>query len=163
MKKALLIIDLQKGVCFDDATLYHLDSLIDRVNQRIADYRKANLPIIFIQHEDEDLMKNTESWQLHPDLTSEASDYFIGKTHANSFYHTDLQETLRNEAIDTLEIWGAQTQYCVDTTVKFAHGLGYRILMEKGGSTTMDNAFMTAEKTIAFYEDIWAGRFVTMI
>lgn len=162
MKEALLIIDLQKGVCKGASPLYQVDILIERVNQRIAEYRQKNLPIIFIQHEDEELVKESESWRLHPDLQALATDHFVGKTHANSFYHTRLQEVLQQENVDALEIWGAQTQYCVDATVKFAHGLGYQLFMEKGGSTTADNSFMSAEQTIAFYEDIWRNRFATL-
>lgn len=162
MKKVLLIIDLQQGVCYGEETLHELDLLLQRVNTRIATYREQGLPIIFIQHEDEDLVPQTNEWSLHPALASSPEDYYVAKTHANSFYHTKLQEVLDKEQVTDLEIWGAQTQYCMDSTIKFAHGLGYKLFMEPGGSSTVSNEFMSAAQTIGFYENIWRDRFVTM-
>lgn len=162
-KKALLIIDLQNGVCYQEQPLHHLNELLKRVNQRIKSYREAGRPIIFVQHNDEDLVQGTKTWQLHPDLQAlPATDYFVQKIHANSFYHTNLQEILQKEQVNELEIWGAQTEYCMDTTIKFAHGLDYKVFIESGSSSTVDNDFMSAEKTIAFYEKIWQGRFATI-
>ncbi|GFH42481.1 hypothetical protein Hs30E_10320 [Lactococcus hodotermopsidis] len=73
-----------------------------------------------------------------------------------------LQEKLTENGINSLEIWGAQTEYCVDSTVKFAHGLGYQLTMAQGASTTKNNDFMTASDTVAFYESIWRNRFVKL-
>lgn len=162
MKKALVIIDLQQGVCYGEETLYNLDHLIQRVNARIEAYRKLELPIIFIQHEDEDLIPQTDTWALHPTLANTPEDYYVAKTHANSFYHTELQKVLDKEQVTDLEIWGAQTQYCMDSTIKFAHGLGYKLFMKPGGSSTVSNEFMSAAQTIGFYENIWRDRFVTI-
>lgn len=162
MKRALIVIDLQNGVCYGEQQLFHLDEMIVRVNQRIETYRNQRAPIIFVQHEDSDLVKDSVDWQLHPGLQTKTTDLFIDKTHANSFYQTNLQQILQSKGVAELEIWGAQTQYCVDSTVKFAHGLGYPIFMETGGSTTVNNEFMNAEETIAFYERIWNHRFITL-
>lgn len=61
-----------------------------------------------------------------------------------------------------LEICGAQTEYCVDTTIKMAHGLGYQLSMRYGASSTFDNQFMTAKETIQFYENIWEEYFLDL-
>lgn len=61
----------------------------------------------------------------------------------------------------SIELCGAQAEYCIDTTVKFAHGLGYQLMMCRGATTTYDNPFMKAKETIAFYEKIWDKRFLT--
>lgn len=162
-QQALLVIDLQNGVCYGQNELFDLEPLLAKVNQRIADYRRQQLPIIFIQHEDEELVKGCESWQLVPQLKNLPEDYYVGKTHANSFYQTNLQELLQELAIKNLEIVGAQTQYCVDSTIKFAHGLGYTLFLQRNGTSTLDNPFMTAATTIAFYEDLWDQRFATFL
>lgn len=160
---ALLIIDLQKGVCFDGKTIDHFSDLIDLVNNRIQIYRKQKKPIIFVQHCDEDLIPYSQAWELVDELEYEEEDILVQKTHANSFYHTNLQELLQHQQINSLEICGAQTQYCIDATLKFAHGLGYQLSMFKNASTTYDNAFLSAKKTIAFYEQIWDKRFLQFI
>lgn len=96
-----------------------------------------------------------------PQLDAHLEDTRIAKTHANSFYQTDLTEHLKQEQIDCLEVWGAQTQYCVDSTIKFAHGLGFTLYSFPNASSTTDQAACTALQIIAFYEDIWRDRFLT--
>ncbi|OFI45773.1 amidase [Floricoccus penangensis] len=165
---ALLVIDLQKGVCdFEwdgkDYQIYNFDKVIDGVNERLDLYYSQGLPIIFIQHNDESLVEDQTDWKIVDQLNSKKGNYFVQKKHANSFYKTNLQEILQTINAKSLEICGAQTQYCVDSTIKFAHGLGYNLQMVKGLSTTYDNDYMSAENTINFYEDIWNGRFLKLL
>ncbi|MFC4772741.1 cysteine hydrolase family protein [Enterococcus hermanniensis] len=160
---ALLVIDLQKGVCYGDQTIDQLSTLITLVNQRIETYREQRKSIIFIQHCDLDLPFQSAAWEILTDLKRKETDFIIQKTHANAFYQTDLQLLLQAHQISSLEICGAQTEFCVDTTIKFAHGLGYHLSMKRGASTTYDNSFLSAAETIAFYETIWAQRFLHFI
>ena len=62
---ALIVIDMQNEVC---AGIYRKEELIEQINQRILTYRKAKKPIIFIQHNDDELIKESEGWQLLPEL-----------------------------------------------------------------------------------------------
>lgn len=164
----LLVIDLQKGVCdFEwdgkDYQIYNFEKVINGVNERIELYFSQGLPIIFIQHNDESLVEGQTDWEIVDQLKSKKGNYFVQKKYANSFYKTNLQEILQRINAKSLEICGAQTQYCVDSTIKFAHGLGYDLQMVKGLSTTYDNDYMSAENTINFYEDIWDGRFLKLL
>lgn len=85
------------------------------------------------------------------------------KTHANSFYKTDLSEQLRKLNINKLEICGAQTEYCVDTTIRMAHGLGYTLFMKKGLTTTLNNDLLGAKTIIEHHENLWNHRFLTFL
>ncbi len=139
--QALLIIDLQTGVCHGAQPVANLDTLIDGVNQRIARYRASQAPVIFVQHTDEDLPLHSAAWALLPTLDAQPGDYYVDKTHANAFYHTDLGTQLQTLGVTSLEIAGAQVEFCVDTTVKMAHGLGYQLTMVPGLTTTTANDF----------------------
>ena len=163
LAEALLIIDLQKGVCFGEETIYNLEELIKIVNQRILAYSRASKPIIIVQHTDDFLLEGSESWEIIEELDHDKADYFIQKTHANSFYYTQLKNILDKHELYDLEICGAQTEFCIDTTVKVAHSLGYTLQMIQGATTTYNHAFMTAEQTIKFYESIWNQRFLSLI
>jgi len=163
MADVLLVIDLQNGVCYGEQTAANMPQVIAGVNARIAAYRKAKKPTVFVQHTDEDLVKGTHDWELIPELDYRDTDPLVSKTHAHAFYHTNLRRVLTSFATESLEICGAQVEYCVDTTVKVAHGIGYDLQMTRGLATTVDNKFMTAEQTIAFFEGIWNHRFVTML
>ncbi|MFV0558811.1 MAG: cysteine hydrolase family protein, partial [Enterococcus sp.] len=160
---ALLIIDLQNAVCEEIPEKMYLNDLVDKINHRIELYQADNRPIIFVQHNDEELVANTKAWEIIPGLNTDVGTHFIQKTHANSFFHTNLGEVLNELQVESLEICGAQTEYCVDATVKFAHGLGYQLQMLQSGTATADNPFMTFRETIQFYEGIWNRRFVTFI
>ncbi|GMK38891.1 amidase [Paenibacillus sp. CCS19] len=159
----LIVIDLQNGVCYDSEHLFGLDRLLAKVNDRISLYRKLHKPIIFVQHCDEDLVPGEEPWAIHAELDVQAHDIKISKIHANSFYRTNLQEVLDQLNVNRIEFCGAQTEYCVDATVKFAHGLGYSNLMVRNATSTLNNSFMSAEETIRFYENIWNHRYLEFI
>ncbi|KRL01109.1 cysteine hydrolase family protein [Liquorilactobacillus capillatus] len=161
---ALLVIDLQNGVCHQNkADIYQLEQLRMKVSQRIARYTAADHPVIFVQHENETLLKGSAAWQLIPEIPVPATAYFVAKMHANSFFQTPLNRLLQNLKVTKVELCGAQSEYCIDATVKFAHGLGYQLLMSHQMTTTWDNEFMSAAKTIAFYEKIWDRRFLQFV
>ncbi|KKW70922.1 pyrimidine utilization protein B, rutB [Lactococcus cremoris] len=84
----LIVIDMQKGVCDG---IYRRNEFIEQINQRILIYRKEKKPIIFIQHHDDELIKESEGWQLLPELLTESTDSYVEKTHANGLYQTELQ------------------------------------------------------------------------
>lgn len=161
---AFLIIDMQNGVCIsDNYEIENLNECIHKINNRIKQYRLKGKPIIFIQHNDESLVNGEFSWQIISELDCQKEDLYIQKTHANSFYKTELQHALSSFSVINIEICGAQTEYCVDSTIKVAHGLGYNLQMYSGLSTTYDNDYMKAQQTINFYESIWNKRFLNLL
>lgn len=157
---ALLIIDLQNSVCKYPKT-YNFATVIDHVNQRIAEYHDS--PVIFVQHCDEELVPNEELWQLVSELNQPENAHYILKEFASSFYQTDLKKLLTVLNVQTIEICGSQTEFCVDTTIKVAHSFGYQLNMFHRSTMTHDNDFLTAEELNAFYELIWSDRFVTFL
>lgn len=164
MADALIIIDMQNGVCHGDQPLARLPQVIVGIQQRLTRYRLDKKPVIFVQHNDEDLVQGQKAWQIIPEFSVDVQDIKIQKTHANSFYQTDLRQQLQQRGIQSLEICGAQVEFCVDATIKMAHGLGYQLEMVRGLTTTTDNSFMTAEKTLDFYQErIWNHRFLEFI
>jgi nicotinamidase-related amidase len=162
LSDALLIIDLQNGVCHDGEPIAHLVRLTKMVNQLIQQYREASRPIIFIRHNEPGLEINTYNWEILSEIDAQDTDIYINKTHANAFYQSDLDGMLKDLKIESLEICGAQTQFCVDATVKMAHGLGYKLRMAKNATSTHDGAFMTGEQTVSFFEEIWQDRFLEL-
>ncbi|MBJ8200218.1 cysteine hydrolase [Bacillus cereus] len=159
----LIVIDLQNGVCYSGEHLFDLQNLLTKVNKRISSYKKLNKPILFVQHCDDDLVPEKELWTIHTDLDVQEQDFFVRKTHANSFYKTNLKEILDQLSVNRIEFCGAQTEYCMDATIKFAHGLGYENFMEQKTTSTLNNPFMSAKETIDFYENVWNHRFLTLL
>lgn len=133
------------------------------MNHRIAKYKEHQKAVIFVQHNDEELVVGTTPWEILKELEPERATYFIQKKYPNSFFDTNLDQLLTSIETKSIEVCGAQTEYCVDTTIKVAHGLGYKVRMKKGLSTTVDNQFMNAKATIDFYEGIWNKRFLEWV
>ncbi|POP45908.1 cysteine hydrolase [Superficieibacter electus] len=163
MRRALIIIDMQKGLHTPEKPLFHLAAILAGINQRIAIYRQAGEPVIFIQHHDEDLPAHSLQWQLMDELDVQSEDIIIAKTHANSFYQTTLAGVLQKLKVSDIELCGAQTEYCVDTTIRIAHGLGYGVVMQQGLHTTVDSNLLSAEVIRRHHETLWGGRFLTWI
>lgn len=155
---ALLVIDLQNGICFQSGNIYHYDDLIKLVNQRIDDYANENKPIIFVQHNADDfLIKNTPDWEIVADLKRDKGSFFIEKQFRSAFYQTNLKQILNAENIKSFEICGAETPFCIDSTIQTASFLGYNLYMKRGATTTNYAKYMTPENTVKHYEAIWSG------
>lgn len=157
----LFVIDLQADVC---TGLWQLEKLLTQVNSRISDYREAGKPVLFIQHNDDELLRSSSGWRLVPELDSRASDLYAEKTHANAFYQTDLQTTLEKFNVNSIEFCGAETPFCVNTTLIFAHGLGYKCQMQHGAASMHDLPHLAAAEGVPYYEDvIWNHRFLKFV
>ncbi|GAX48159.1 cysteine hydrolase family protein [Pseudolactococcus reticulitermitis] len=152
MTKALLVIDLQNGV----GPLFEFEKIIQNINQRICEFREKAEPIIFIQHQSVGLAEGSEPWQFVSELAIKPDDIVIAKTQGNAFYKTELKQTLDNLGIDALEICGAQTEYCVDATVKAAYYAGYQISVTPNAFSTVDTQEFPASKINKFYWGMWS-------
>lgn len=156
--KALLIIDMQKG-SFRPYTLRH-DTLaiIGRINRMTAAFREHHYPVIFIQHDgtkENTFLPGSDDWQLLPEMTTAASDIFVGKTANDAFYNSDLQQVLSEHAIHELYITGCATDFCVDTTIKSALSKDYKITVAADGHTTASRPFADAVTLIHHYNWMW--------
>jgi nicotinamidase-related amidase len=153
MKSALLIIDVQQGLCEGEGQAFDSPGVIARINTVAHRVRQAGLPVIFIQHESGPgyLEHGTRAWQLAAGLQTEPGDHFVRKTTPDSFLHTDLHERLQGEGVTDLIICGMHTEFCVDTTTRRALALGYPVVLVEDGHTSAGNAVLTAPQVIAHH------------
>ena len=160
----LLVIDMQNGVChYENQTISRFDQLTSGINDRIAAYEDASKPVIFVQHDDDYLFKGSDKWKVIPELDTTHAYHYIEKTHPNAFYQTELKSILDQLDVQSIEVCGAETHYCIDSTVKFAHGSGYAVYMKKKLHSSWDSEWMTPDEIADFYEQIWTDRFLTFI
>jgi nicotinamidase-related amidase len=152
MSKALLVIDLQNGV----GPLFDFENVIRNVNQRISDFREKGDPIIFVQHTCAGMAQGSEPWQFVSELAINADDKVIAKTQGSAFYKTTLQQTLDDLNVTSLEICGAQTEYCVDATLKAAFYEGYKVTVTPNAFSTVDSQNFPALKINVFYKKLWS-------
>lgn len=152
MQPALLIIDVQQGLCEGPGAAWQAPQLIGRINQLAQAARAAGAPVVWIQHEAQnELQYGSPPWQLADGLAPAPQDLRMRKTTPDSFNRTDLEALLRQRGVDTLIICGMHTEFCVDTTIRRALALGWPVLLAADGHTSAGNAVLSAEQVIAHH------------
>jgi nicotinamidase-related amidase len=153
MKSALLIIDVQQALCSGEWAAFDIDRVVDRINGVAAKARAAGIPVILIQHEEDEgpLQFGTKGWQLYERLTVHPDDLRVRKTATDSFYQTDLQALLQSQGVGQLIVCGLQSEFCVDSTVRAALALGYPVVLLADAHSTLDNGVLSAAQISAHH------------
>lgn len=132
---ALIVIDLQNGVV---AEAHDRDGVVGRTSTLIARAREEGVPVIFVQHEDEEMPAGSEAWQIVPELVPAEGEPVIAKRYPDSFEGTALERTLAGLGSSHLVIAGAQTDACVRFTSHRALAEGYDLTLVGDCHTTND-------------------------
>ena len=133
MKPALLVIDVQKAFFKESpVTAQSLDAAIEMINYAIALFRKKGLPVISVQHTEEDLVPGTEGFDLPEKLSILPGDLHIRKSYGNSFNKTPLAEELGKLGVDTVVVTGYCAEFCVLSTYRGAEDLDLTPIILRG-------------------------------
>ncbi|MGE7090546.1 cysteine hydrolase family protein [Lysinibacillus sp. NPDC048646] len=168
MKQALVIIDMQEVFFMDRKNyLFESERVVENINNLIKWARANDIQVIFIQHtdlgQDDDMAFGKPGWELHNGLLKQLEDKVIQKTTWDAFYGTELAQYLQDSMIEQLIFVGAQTEFCLDTTIRsaFSNGYHHNILIE-GAHSTINSEVLDAEQIIKHHECIWNNRFVNI-
>lgn len=132
-KSALLVIDVQNGVV---EGAYNLPAVLSAINVAIDKARAAGVPVIWVQHADEELIVDSESWQIVPELKPLPGENMVRKIYRSSFEATNLDSILEELQVGHLYVTGAQTDNCVRHTTHAAQERGYDITVLADAHTT---------------------------
>lgn len=157
-KKALLIIDMQKGSFTSKTPRFDTSGVVKRINGLAQLFRQLDFPVIYIQHDGTgtgEFEKNTKEWELLDDLKVEETDLVIDKYANDVFYNSKLQPILTELNVTELLITGCATDFCVESTVQSALTKDYIIKVVEDGHTTGERPHLTAEKIIEHYNWVW--------
>jgi nicotinamidase-related amidase len=144
MQPALLVIDVQQEFFkYSPVTAQSLKDAIEYINAAIALFREKQLPIICIQHVDEEEgpLPGAPGFELPPELNILPTDVHIHKTYGNSFNKTNLTDLLRERGVDTVIVTGFCAEYCVLSTCRGAEDVDLTPILLRGAlaSTIPDN------------------------
>ena len=132
-RSALLVIDVQNGVVAD---AFSRNDVIAHIKDVLVKAREKNVPVIWVQHSDEELVIDSHSWQIVPELVPIPGEHIVRKLFRSSFEETNLDALLETLSVDHLYICGAQTNNCVRHTNHAALERGYDITLIRDGHTT---------------------------
>jgi len=132
---ALLVIDVQNGVV---ANAYEREVIITAISELVAKARQEQIPVIWVQHADEQLEKGSDAWQIVPELTPVGTEQIIEKSYRDAFEDTTLENVLVQLGIGRLFVVGAQTDFCIRSTLHGALVRGYDVILVSDAHTTED-------------------------
>ncbi|MBT2475919.1 isochorismatase family protein, partial [Microbacterium sp. ISL-103] len=132
-RTVVVVIDLQAGVtpgCFDEhGVLARAAALVDRA-------RASDVPVVWVHHDPVGL--GTPEWELAAPLHRADGEPLVHKSYRDSFADTTLRETLDELGATRLIIAGAQSDFCVRTTMQRAAAEGYDVTLVSDAHTTSD-------------------------
>ena len=132
---ALMVIDVQNGVV---AGNHERDAIVERVAGLVDKAREEAIPVVWVQHNDENTIRDTDEWQIVPELSPDAAEPLIHKSYGDSFEDTTLESVLSDLAVGRLVVVGAQTDACVRSTLHGAFTRGYDTTLVSDAHTTED-------------------------
>ncbi len=132
---ALLVVDVQNDVVGGaherDAVVTNIVSLVERA-------RREHVPVVWIQHQSEQLKVGTDGWHIVPELVPDDDEPLVAKAYGDSFERTSLESVLSGLQVGRLVVVGAQTDACVRATLHGALVRGYDALLVSDAHTTED-------------------------
>jgi nicotinamidase-related amidase len=152
---ALMVIDVQKGVV---AETHRRDAVVANIGTLVDKAREKGVPIVWVQHSDEQLQKGSEAWEYVPELARQGTEPLVHKSFGDAFEDTDLEEVLATAGIGRLVVAGAQTDECIRSTIHGAFARGYDVTLVGDAHTTEDQSEWGApppDKVIAHTNLYW--------
>jgi len=132
---ALLVVDVQNGVV---KSAHQRDAVVSNVRTLVEKARRERIPVVWVQHSDEQLARGSDEWRIVPELTPEGAEPLIEKNYGDSFEDTTLETVLSGLGIGRLVVVGAQTDACVRSTLHGAFVRGYDVILVSDAHTTED-------------------------
>src|SRR5258707_2138295 len=152
---ALLVIDVQKGVVDGN---HQRDAVVANVGSLVEKARRERVPVVWVQHSDEQLARESDEWRIVPELTPGSAEPLVEKNYGDSFEDTTLETVLSGLGVGRLVVVGAQTHACIRSTLHGAFVRGYDATLVSDAHTTEDQSSSGApppDKVIAHTQLYW--------
>lgn len=154
----LLVIDMQVGTFDAPIPQHDADGVVERINRLASALRRSGGRVVFIQHDGpagDTFEPGSKGWQILPELMRATEDCVVNKRACDAFYQTNLRSLLDEMRTEQLLITGSATDYCVDTTVRVAASLDYRVTVVRDAHTTADRAYLDAVSIKNHHNTVW--------
>jgi nicotinamidase-related amidase len=133
---ALLVVDVQNGVV---KGAHERDTVVANIETLVQKARDEGVPVVWVQHSDEELVPDSDAWRIVPELTPNGAEPLIAKEYGDSFEDTSLEGVLSDLAVGRLIVTGAQTDACIRSTLHGAFARGYDATLVSDAHTTDDS------------------------
>jgi nicotinamidase-related amidase len=132
---ALLVVDVQRGVV---EGAHERDAVVANVASLVEQARRERVPVVWVQHSDEQLARGSEDWRIVAELSPGDAEPLVEKNYGDSFEDTTLETVLSGLGVGRLVVVGAQTDACIRSTLHGAFVRGYDATLVSDAHTTED-------------------------
>lgn len=132
-KPVLLIVDVQVGVMHD---AWEASRIIKNIGIAVEKARSQGVPVIWVQHTDDELVYESPYWEIVPELSPKEDETRIYKQYNSAFEETSLDEILTRLGISHIILAGAATNWCIRATAYGALERGYDLTLINDAHTT---------------------------
>jgi len=132
---ALLVVDVQTGVV---EQAHERDAVVANVGSLVEKARRQQVPVVWVQHSDGQLVRGSDSWRIVPELTPADAEPLVEKNYGDSFEDTTLETVLSGLGVGQLIVVGAETDACIRSTLHGAFVRGYDAALVSDAHTTND-------------------------
>lgn len=129
----MLVVDVQAGVMNE---AWDAARVIKQVARAVERARAEGIPVIWVQHSDEELVHGSPAWQWVPELVPAEGEARIDKHFNSSFEQTGLEEQLARFGATRIVLAGAATNWCIRATAYGALDRGYDLILVEDAHTT---------------------------
>jgi nicotinamidase-related amidase len=134
---ALLVVDVQNGVV---AEAYQRDAVVANIGTLVERARREGIPVVWVQHEDEELVPGSDNWRIVPELAPGDGEPLVEKLFGDAFEDTILESVLADLGVGRLHVVGASTDACIRSTIHGALVRGYDTALVSDAHTTDDQS-----------------------
>jgi nicotinamidase-related amidase len=131
----VIVIDVQEDVV---ANAHDRGTVVGTIKRLVERARSEDVPVIWVQHSDEDLPRGSDGWRIVPELSPREDETVVHKSFGDSFEDTTLEKTLSRGGVGRVVIAGAQTDACIRSTLHGAFVRGYDVTLVTDAHTTED-------------------------
>jgi nicotinamidase-related amidase len=132
-KAVLLVVDVQVGVMSD---AWDAARIIGNIARAVDRARAEGMPVIWVQHADDELVHGSPAWNWVPELVPRADEPQIHKRFNSAFEATPLDGQLAHIGATHIALSGAATNWCIRATAYGALDRGYDLTLLEDAHTT---------------------------
>jgi nicotinamidase-related amidase len=105
------------------------------VNSAICVFFKAGHAVIFVRHENKQLVALSDEWQIDQRILQKDTDKVFSKQKGDAFSNPSLVAYLKKQGITDVVVGGLVSHGCVKHTCFGGTKAGFRVSLLKGGHT----------------------------
>lgn len=137
-KTVFLVVDFQVDVVRE---AWDSQRIVGNIAHAVDRARAAGVPVVWVQHEADDLVRDSAGWQWAPPLAPADGETRIYKQFNSSFEDTPLDAELARLGATHVVLAGAATNWCIRATAYGALDRGYDLTLVSDAHTTKPMEF----------------------